>query len=195
MSHCYIPRLSLNWTGTAIGWLFVTWLWLKSNVSRSWYIKQCTPLGIYYSKWSEHGGKWRDRRREKHCQFSFSWMNATTFTITQTWSLKLKSNDFQQLVEEKDADNIRKVLFKSFIQWLWELNLCSYKYRVVLFCCCWSTLEWKSRNITKHLMSGPSGKLVLFSLQSWCFPRLRLGKHIIRTLGKTELTVFLGIWH
>ena len=23
----------------------------------------------------------------------------------------------QQLVEEKDADNIRKVLFKSFIQW------------------------------------------------------------------------------
>ena len=39
----------------------------------------------------------------------------------------------QQLVEEKDADNIRKVLCKSFIQWFWELNLCSYKYRVVLF--------------------------------------------------------------
>ena len=51
----------------------------------------------------------------------------------------------QQLVEEKDADNIRKVLCKSFIQWFWELNLCSYKYRVdcfdslrLFFCCCWS---------------------------------------------------------
>ena len=94
----------------------------------------------------------------------------------------------QQLVEEKDADNIRKVLFKSFIQWFWELNLCSYKYRVVLFwfafllsvffCCCWSTLKWKSRNITKHLMSGPWGnQLVLFSLECCCFPRLRLWNH------------------
>ena len=90
-------------------------------------------------------------------------------------------------MEEKDADNIGKVLFKSFIRWFWELNLCSYKYRVVLFwfaplsvffCCCWSTLKRKSRNITKHLMSGPSGnQLVLFSLESWCFPQLRLGKH------------------
>ena len=57
-SLCFFPRLSLNWTGTAIGWFFVTWPWLKSNVSRSWYIKQCTPLGIYYSTWSKHGGKW-----------------------------------------------------------------------------------------------------------------------------------------
>ena len=30
----------------------------------------------------------------------------------------------QQLEEEKYADNIRKVLCKSFIQWFWELNLC-----------------------------------------------------------------------
>ena len=51
-----------------------------------------------------------------------------------------KRNDFQiyprleeeqQLVEEKDADNIRKVnhSFSGF----WELNLCSYKYRVDCF--------------------------------------------------------------
>jgi len=39
----YIPRLSLQ-TGTAIGWFLVTWPWLKSNVSWSWYIKQCAPL-------------------------------------------------------------------------------------------------------------------------------------------------------
>ena len=33
-------------------------------------------------------------------------------------------------------------------------------------------LKWKSRNITKHLMPGPSGKqLVLFSPEFWCFPR------------------------
>ena len=54
-------------------------------------------------------------------------------------------------MEEKDADNIRKVLCKSFIQWFWELNLCCYKYRVdyfgslwSFFCCCWSeSLERK----------------------------------------------------
>ena len=58
---------------------------------------------------------------------------------------KVISEEEQQLVEEKDADNIRKLLCKSFIQWFWELNLCSYKYRVdcfevlrLFFCCCWS---------------------------------------------------------
>ena len=35
---------------------------------------------------------------------------------------KLISVEKQQLVEEKDGDNIRKVLCKSFIQWFWELN-------------------------------------------------------------------------
>ena len=51
----------------------------------------------------------------------------------------------QQLVEEKDADNIGKVLCNSFIQWFWGLNLCCFKYRVdcfgslrLIFCCCWS---------------------------------------------------------
>ena len=51
--------------------------------------------------------------------------------------------DKQQLVEEKDADNIRKVLCKSFIQRFRELNLCCYKYRVdcfgslrLFFVCC-----------------------------------------------------------
>ena len=69
--YCYIPRLSLNKTGTAIGWFLVTWPWLKSTVSRSWYIKQCTPLRIHYSTWSEHSGKWRDKRRENTASFLF----------------------------------------------------------------------------------------------------------------------------
>jgi len=29
----------------------------------------------YITTRSKHGGKWRDRRREKHCQFSLSGMN------------------------------------------------------------------------------------------------------------------------
>ena len=29
----------LDFHSTAIGWFLVTWLWLKSNVSRSWYVK------------------------------------------------------------------------------------------------------------------------------------------------------------
>ena len=69
--------------------------------------------------------------------FLFSWMNATTQT-RQVSSLKATifkviPEEKQQLVEEKDADNIRKVLFKSFIQWFWELDLCCYKYRVDCF--------------------------------------------------------------
>ena len=82
----------------------------------------------------------------EHGQFSFSRIN----TATQTWSLKLKSNDFQvipeekqQLVEEKDADIIRKVLCKSFIQWF-------HLFSFVFFRCCWSMLNWKSRNIKKN---------------------------------------------
>ena len=100
--YCYIPRLSLNKTGTAIGWFLVTWPWLKSNLFRSWYIwavPRFTPLGIYYSTWSKHDGNWRDRRREKHCHFSFSWMKTTT----QTWSLKLLSNDFQSYPRRETA--------------------------------------------------------------------------------------------
>ena len=101
------------------------------------------------------------------CQFSLSWINTTT-----PWSLKLKSNDFQTYPRgetaasggrknnNNNADNIRKVLCKSFIQRFWELNLCSYKHQVdcfdslrlsVFFCCCWSTLKWKSRNITLNV--------------------------------------------
>ena len=67
ISYCYIPRLYSTW-GTATGWFLVTWPWLKSNVSRSWYIKQCTLFGLHNSMWSKHGGKWHDRRQEKHPQ-------------------------------------------------------------------------------------------------------------------------------
>ena len=150
---------------------------------------------------------WCDRRREKHYHFPFSWMNTTT----QAWSLKLKTTIFkiipeekQQLVEEKDADDIRKGLlqiihsvvltikFVFFIQVPSRLFWFTPLIISIFFCCCWSTLKWKSRNITKHLMSGPSGNqlVILFSLESWCFPRLRL-----RTLGKSNLTVSLVIWH
>ena len=52
----------------------------------------------------------------------------------KTWSLTLKSNDFQSYLrretaasQEKDADNIRKGRCKSFIQWFWELNLYPYE--------------------------------------------------------------------
>ena len=62
--------------------------------------EQCTPLGIHDSTLSKHAGKWRDRRREKHNQFSFALMNTTT----QTRSLsKLKSNDFQSYPRGESA--------------------------------------------------------------------------------------------
>ena len=106
--------------------------------------------------------------------------------------VKLSKNfpeEKQQLVKENDADNIRKVLCKSFIQWFWELNLCCYKYRVdcfgslwLFFCCC--SERSKSGNITKHLVSGPSrNQLLLFSLKSWW------------TLRKTKLTLSVEFWH
>ena len=75
------------------------------------------------SQWSKHGGKWRDRRRQKLPVFTFRDEHNNDST-TQTWSLKLKATIFkvipeekQQLLEDKDADNVREVLGKSFKQW------------------------------------------------------------------------------
>ena len=49
---------------------------------------------------------------------------------------KVIPEEKQQVVEEKDADNMRKILGKSFIQGFW-LNLCCYKYRVDCFGSFW----------------------------------------------------------
>ena len=72
-----------------------TWLrqtaWLKSKVTWSWYIKQCTLLGIHYSTWSKHGGKWRDRRRNKTPPVFF-FVNEHTKASTKP---QAQSNDFQ----------------------------------------------------------------------------------------------------
>ena len=73
----------------------------------------------------------------RSCQFSFSRMNTTTPNMKPQAKkqrfLKLSKKfpeEKQQLVEENDADNIRKVLCKSFIQWFRELKVCCYKYKV-----------------------------------------------------------------
>ena len=68
----------------------------------------------------KHGGKWRDRRREKHRQVQpvFFFVNEHNNTKTKPQAkkqrfLKLSQRfpeEKQQLVEEKDADNMRKVL-------------------------------------------------------------------------------------
>ena len=48
-------------------------------------------------------------------------------------------------------------------------------------------LKENSKYITKHLMSGPAGnQLVLFPLESRCFPRLYLGKHQDSRENKTN---------
>ena len=57
----------------------------------------------------------------------------------------------------------------------------------------------KSKYIAKHLMYDPSGNyLVLFSLESWRFPRLRLGKHQDSTVNvyciMFALCVFVIKW-
>ena len=75
----------------------------------------------------KHGGKWRDRRREKHRQVQpvFFFVNKNNNTKTKPQAKKQRflklSQKFleekQQLMEENDAHNTRKVLCKSFIQW------------------------------------------------------------------------------
>ena len=64
---------------------------------------KCIPMNPMVESDVAEGGK-------NPASFFFSWMNTTT----QTWSLKLQVilEEKQQLVEEKDADNIRKVLCK-----------------------------------------------------------------------------------
>ena len=106
-------------------------LLLKSNVSLLWYVWAIVPRSGYIKvrdqSMVESGGK-------NTASFHFrGW--------TQTGSLNLKSNDFHSYVSlrrnsswwRKKMEVIRKVLGKSFIQWFWELNLCSYKNRVDCF--------------------------------------------------------------
>ena len=114
--------------------------------------------------------------REKYCQvlpvffFVNEHNNANTKPQTKKERFFQLSQKFpeekQQPVEEKGADNIRKVLCKSFIQWFRELNVLLWvPSRLFWFATVilWLLLKWKSRNTTKHLMSGPSGnQLVLF---------------------------------
>ena len=117
------------------------------------------------------------QKREKYCQVLpvFFFVNEHNNTNTKPKAKKQRflklSKKFpeekQQLVEENDADNIRKVLCKSLIQWFWELNLCCYKYRVdclgslrLFLCCCWN--EFLKYNKTLNVRSLGKTKLTGF---------------------------------
>ena len=120
---------------------------------------------------------------------------------TQTQSLKPKTTIFkvvpeekQQLAEEKDAVNIRKVHCKSFIQWFWELNLCCYKCWVdrfgslrLFFCCSWS----ERLEINKTLDVRSLGKPV-----SFVFPQdLTVIKCIIYAGMKMHKSFVANLWN
>ena len=81
-----------------------------NNVSRSGYIA-ARDQSMVESGVTE-GGK----NTARSCRFSISWMNTTPITKPQAKKqrfLKLSQkfpDEKQQLVEEKDADDIRKVL-------------------------------------------------------------------------------------
>ena len=85
-----------------------------SNVPRSGYIT-ARDQSMVESGVTESG--------KNTASLFFSWMNTSNLnTNTKPQAKKqrfLKSSQKrkQQLVEEKDADNIRKLLSKSFIQW------------------------------------------------------------------------------
>ena len=90
-----------------------------SNISRSGYItsrdQNMVESGV------TNGGK----NTARSCQFFFFFVNERNNTNTKPQAKKQRflklSKKFpeekQQLVEENDADNIGKVLCKSFIQW------------------------------------------------------------------------------
>ena len=71
---------------------------------------KCIPIATLYSTCSKHGGKWRDTRREKHCQILpiFFFLNGHNNTKTKPQSKKQRflklSQKFpeekQQLLEE-----------------------------------------------------------------------------------------------
>ena len=90
-----------------------------SNVPRSGYIFTACDQSMVESAMTK-GGK----NTARSCQFFFS-VNEHNNTNTKPQAkkqqfVKLSKNfpeEKQQLVKENDADNIRKVLCKSFIQW------------------------------------------------------------------------------
>ena len=64
-------------------------------------------------------------------------------------------------MEEKDADNIRKIctLCEFIKNYISQVPSRLFWFAPVIL---QLPLKWKSRNITKHLMSGPSGNSFVF---------------------------------
>ena len=95
------------------------------------------------------------------------------------WLVDSWSRATNQIQMYPDQDTIAQLLPAR--------RLCLFAFAVWLF-------KAKSKYITKHLMYSPSGnQLIFLSVESRCFPRLRLGKH--RSLRKTKLTVSFGTIH
>ena len=99
---------------------------LKSNVSRSWYICAILPCSGYISARDQsmlESGVIEGRKNTTSFPFrEWTQQHKHEASREKATIFKLISVEKQQLVEEKDGDNIRKVLCKSFIQWFWELN-------------------------------------------------------------------------
>ena len=80
---------------------------------------------------------------------------------------KVVPEEKHQLVEEKDIDNIRKVLCKSFIQWFEELNLSTESTVLVRSGYSSVAVEVKVKKYNKTLNVRSLGKPV-----SFVFPRV-----------------------
>ena len=111
-------HLSLSWEGKSkmwSAWLYCVVIFLDFHSTKQgvrdchWLILdhmaltkiKCIPIVIHYSTRSKHGGKRRDRRREKHCQFSLSGVNTPRVLNTNMKPQAKKATIFKVIPEEK----------------------------------------------------------------------------------------------
>ena len=85
-------------------------------------MKQCTPLGLHYSTWSKRGGKWGDRRREKHCHVLpvFFYLNEQNITTRGIQSMTIDINQYQLISVNRlilIINNQSMAKIRLFIDW------------------------------------------------------------------------------
>ena len=160
MASCFFQRQGIYETSSQ--WQYILLLYpltfTQLNRECNWLILghmaltriKCITIVIHYSKSSNHGGtggKWRDRRREKHCQFSFSRMN-TTVDKQEASSSPLKF-----------AEKIMRGLFLYYCPLIWTVKPCNFSgailqhnCRVCLFTRVWDGMEgWTGDYRSSHL--------------------------------------------
>jgi len=198
-ANCYIPRLSLNKTGTVFVWFLVTCPWSNSNVSRPGYNSavvagapnttardQCmTKLKMAWSSaranvslidggGSENNASFQLQPQADHCMCS--WL----INMKRTESIRVmnKALKIAYLIVTVNFYNSKWFCicywgYKSIFYFFTTFETFVIKLRLIHL----AGLTVVNKEVAPSLICLFVFAIWLFKGRSWCFPRLRLGKH------------------